>query len=83
MFVNAVAKAGGELPHLGKVEVAWVPNAEVGDGQWPGEEHEEGQTPMSWAATDEGVKMEEAPAPAARGEMDYDVADDDARWMVE
>ena len=38
---------------------------------------------MSWSATDEGNKTEEAPAPTARGEMDYDVADDDARWMVE
>ncbi|KAF2154157.1 hypothetical protein K461DRAFT_292827 [Myriangium duriaei CBS 260.36] len=92
LFLAAVKGKESEIPHVGKVEVAWVPSTEVPAGAFPdtataqqaGEE--EGNVKGTWV--DEGMQgleeqqhggeMEEG----RRGEVDYDVADDDARWEV-
>jgi hypothetical protein len=74
---------GSEIPHIGKVELSWMPNPVT--------------SPFSAAATDTskdtnmdesmdvggGASAAAAARPAATAEMDYDVADDDDNWLVD
>lgn len=69
-FVSAAAK---EIPHIGKCELSWVPNAVVA-------------APYSATGLDD-VNMDsnvaETPTNGSRADIDYDVADDDNRWLAE
>lgn len=70
------------IPHIGKVELSWVPNVQTGSVP---------VTPIS-AAMDvtmgekveneaNDVKMDDGNDNGGRAEVDYDVADDDDRWL--
>ncbi|GAM84414.1 hypothetical protein ANO11243_024100 [Dothideomycetidae sp. 11243] len=92
LFVTAVATAGGAVPHLGKVDVGWVANADVPSGAFP-DAQKQGEDAAAVNGTwdqpgDEAQSQMQVEAPQGReeprrGEVDYDVADDDSRWMVE
>lgn len=69
-----------DIPHIGKVELSWVANSNNTPAV---------PTPTAFTAGGNGVgggsgdvKMDEAADMGPRGEVDYDVADDDDRWLV-
>lgn len=79
------------IPHVGKVELAWMNNAsqtqsftpsfdnsqaDVVDGS---SDHAVDQFGSANPGGGKDVRMEEV----SRGEMDYDVADDDDRWLAD
>ncbi|PSK36159.1 hypothetical protein B9Z65_5974 [Elsinoe australis] len=108
MFLGAVQTAKNELPHVGKVEIAWVPNAEVpaesfpdggqagtsGEssvvGTWSGNASAGGDDAMEDVGGEQGEANgdgngESAAHESGQGpmEMNYDVADDDDRWLAD
>lgn len=71
-----------DIPHIGPVELSWVVNSNV-SASTPSS-----STAFSSSATfgngnaNGDVKMDEA-QDVGRADIDYDVADDDDRWLVE
>lgn len=79
-----------EIPHIGNVELSWAANPNPPTFSTP--TALTGATTSAFGTTALGngsagggdIKMEEAGGDVGRGaEVDYDVADDDDRWLVE
>lgn len=67
-FLNAAFK---EIPHVGKCELGWAPNTGP-----PSAVSETGDVNM-----DAALEATQTPI-GQRADVDYDVADDDDRWLV-
>jgi len=83
-----LAAASKEIPHIGKCEVTWVPNAQLsgvaaatvssGPGAASGTDGSNAE-----ALGNVDVRMVEShDGGRTAAEVDYDVADDDERWMA-
>ena len=69
-----------DIPHIGKVELSWVANAPsavtTAANPVPGS-----NGAQYTESGDKDVRMGDG-QDGARGDIDYDVADDDDRWLV-
>lgn len=64
--------AAADIPHVGKCELSWAPNSVVAIDTSSKDEA------MADATLDSAGSRQ-----AQRGDPDYDVADDDARWLAD
>lgn len=69
-----------DIPHIGKVELSWVANSNV-PAQTP-ISATPGSSALGNGNGEKDVSMDDA-QDSGRAELDYDVGDDDDRWLME
>jgi len=72
-----------DIPHIGAVELSWMANQNIAaPSTFSAAPASASNTFANGNGGDKDIKMEEA-HDVGRAEVDYDVADDDDRWLMD